>query len=108
MTILTEAYDIAIILCHKKIAGFGYDCHQGYYKPDEDTFQMLPRYTKLPTKKPSPGIADMTWIDDEDKVMICRYPDMKMVEVRQYIDHDLYEEHVEKIKEIEGIKDKGE
>lgn len=104
MTVLTEAYDIAMILCHKTRTGFGYTYYQGNYNPETDEFKMLPRYTEIPSKPPVHShIADMTWIDDEDKVMICRYPEMRMVEVRQYTDHELFDEHVTKIKEIEGI-----
>ena len=105
MTTLTEAYDIAMILCHTTKNGFGYQYSRGNYKPEEDTFQMLPRYAEIPSKPPVPSnIADMTWIDTEDKVMICRYPELKVVEVRQYTDHDLFDIHVAKIKEIEGIE----
>jgi hypothetical protein len=105
MTILREAYDIAMILCHKNGSGLGYNYTQGNYNTETDEFKMLPRYTTIPSKPPVPSnIPDMTWIDTEDKVMICRYPELKVVEVRQYDDYDLFDTHVAKIKEIEGIE----
>lgn len=104
MITVTEAYNIQMILCHKERDFGDYGYSQGHYNPKDTKFDMLPRYEAIPTKNPSPGIADMTWVDNEDKVMVIKEDASGTVEVRLYRDEDLFNQHVSKIKEIEGVE----
>lgn len=102
MTTITQAYEAVMSLCYNKLEYEDFTAHMGRLF-DDTKWQMGKDYEEIPTKEPKPGIADMTWIDKNEEVMVFRSLSEKKVEVRVYHDSDLFKSHVNKIKEIEGL-----
>jgi|GEM_PF-2834679 len=102
--IVSQAYSIFMILCSGEPQEYeGYTAHLGKYNPEKVEFKMQDCYEEIVTKDPKPGIADTVWIDVEEKVMVLKGDSDWKIEVRNYTDKNLFDEHVRKIKEIEGM-----
>ena len=102
--IISQAYSAFISLCSGEPQEHeGYTAHLGKYNPEKVDFQMQDCYEEIITKDPKPGIADTTWIDTEEMVMVIKGDLDWKIEVRKYTDRNVFNKHVAKIKEIEEV-----
>lgn len=101
---VTQAYTIVVSLCSgDPVDMLGYTAHMGSYNPEKVDFNFPECYEEIKTKYVKPGIADTTWIDHEDKVIILKSDEEWKVEVRSYENEELFHTHVNRIREIEGV-----
>lgn len=101
---VAQAYTIVISLCKgDPVEMMSYTAHMGSYNPENVDFKLQECYEEIKTKKVKAGVADTTWIDHEEKVIILKSDLDWKVEVRGYTDEELFNTHVNRIREIEGV-----
>lgn len=99
--IVSQAYTAVMALCSDNPQEFdGYTSHLGKYDPKKTEFKMLDEYEEIVTKDPKPGIADTVWVDAREMVMVLKGDSDWKIEVRNYTNKTLFNEHLDKIKEM--------
>jgi len=97
---INQAYTVLMTLCSGEPQMMpGYEAHLGKFNPDKVDFQMIEDYQEIKSKEVKAGIADTTWIDEVEKVMILKSDLDWKVELRKYTDPEMFKLHVDIIRE---------